>query len=109
MRNQGTLSKWNEAQGSGFISPGDGEADVYVHMSSMPRDGMRPRLGENLSYEVELDPGGKPRAMRVWRLGDRASVAEASRKRREGNARTKNVAAAVIAALVAYVIWMGLR
>lgn len=109
MRIEGKLSKWNEAQSSGFIAPADGGAEVFVHMTSLPRDGMRPRLGEMLSYEVEPGPDGTPRATRVWRLGDRASIAEASRKRREGNARTKSVLGAVIAALVAYGIWAWLQ
>lgn len=105
MRTQGTLTTWNEAQSSGFISPADGGTDVYVHMTSMPHDGMRPRPGEGLSYEVETGPDGTARAVRVWRLGDRASVAAASRRRRLGAARAKWAVGLVIAVLVAYVVY----
>lgn len=105
MRTHGTLSKWTEARGFGFISPSEGGADVFVHISSMPRDGMRPRLGEVLSYEVEAGPDGKQRAARVLRPMARASVAAASRQRRIGNERTKFALSAIIVALIAFVIY----
>lgn len=105
MRTQGTLTKWNEAQARGAISPADGGADVEVQMSSMPHDGMRPRLGESLSYEVENDADGRSRAVRVWRVGDRGAVAAAARKRRDGAARTKLAIGLVLLAIVAYALY----
>ena len=61
MRLYGKLTSWNEAQGVGAISPDDGSADVPVRMASMPRDGLRPRLGEPLSFELETDADGARR------------------------------------------------
>jgi cold shock CspA family protein len=109
MRTHGTLSKWNEAQSSGVITPEEGGDDVYVHMSSMPRDGMRPRLGEMLSYEVETDPAGKSRAVRVFRTGNRESVAAASRRRRAGSALTKKVVGVAVLAVVAWIAYVVVR
>lgn len=40
MRIHGTLTKWNDERGFGFISQGSRE--IFVHISAFPRDGVRP-------------------------------------------------------------------
>lgn len=62
MRIEGTLSRWNEDRGFGFIAPADGGADVFVHISAFPKDGQRPRIGELLHFDVAMDKTGKNRA-----------------------------------------------
>jgi cold shock CspA family protein len=104
MRSHGTLKTWNEARAFGFIAPSAGGPDVFVHMSSMPRDGMRPRLGEVLTYEVEAGPDGRSRATRVLRPGNRASVAAASRQRRTGARRAKFALVLGVASVIAFVV-----
>ncbi|GAB3755872.1 cold shock domain-containing protein [Lysobacter olei] len=69
MRVHGTLAKWNEERGFGFITPGQGGDDLFVHISAFPRDGARPNVGELISFEVESSPDGKKRAVRVMRPG----------------------------------------
>jgi cold shock CspA family protein len=78
MRIEGTLAKWNDERGFGFISPTkDGIPDVFVHVSAFPKDGQRPTIGELLSFEIETDTDGKKRATnllfpnRVIRLSTR--------------------------------------
>lgn len=105
MRTQGTLTQWNEAKGTGVLSPEDGSADVAVIMASMPRDGLRPRLGETLSFEVVTGDDGVPRAMNVWRLTDRASKADVARRRRVGNERVAMLVKAALALAAIAVLW----
>lgn len=62
MRIEGTLSKWNDDRGFGFITPTLGGQEVFVHISEFPKDGIRPTLGEKLTFEVETDNNGKKRA-----------------------------------------------
>lgn len=63
MRIEGTLSKWDDERGFGFITPTkDGTAEVFVHVSAFPRDGQRPSIGELLSFEIETDKNGKRKA-----------------------------------------------
>ena len=64
---RGTVKYWNEQRGFGFITPDDGRADIFVHMTSL-RDG----LGELVQGQrVEFDEGvshrstGKPEAKNV--------------------------------------------
>lgn len=73
MRTHGTLTKWNEDRGFGFITPAKGTADLFVHISAFPRDGGRPRLNELISFEVEPGADGRPRAVRVMRTGQGAA------------------------------------
>lgn len=62
MRFEGTLSKWNDERGFGFITPTQGGLEIFVHISIFPKDGVRPTLGEKLSFEIETDNNGKTRA-----------------------------------------------
>lgn len=62
MHIKGTLSKWNDDRGFGFISPIQGGQDVFVHISAFPKDGIQPTLGETLIFEIETDTRGKKRA-----------------------------------------------
>jgi cold shock CspA family protein len=62
MRIEGTLSKWNDDRGFGFITPAQGGQDVFVHISAFPRDGVRPSLGERLTFEIDTDSKGKKSA-----------------------------------------------
>lgn len=69
MRTHGTVSKWDEQRGFGFIAPASGAAEVFVHASEFPRDGRRPVLGELVSYEIRSGEDGRDRAVRVMRPG----------------------------------------
>jgi cold shock CspA family protein len=108
MRRHGKLTRWDAARGVGSISPDDGSADLAVRMASMPRDGMRPQIGEPLSFEVESAEGA-PRAVNVWRHGPRLSNAEAARGRRVGAERVRAVLIAVAVVAVGLIAWKWLR
>jgi cold shock CspA family protein len=47
--------------------PAQGTRELFVHVSAFPRDGVRPRVGEIVSFETEVGPQGKPRAARIRR------------------------------------------
>ncbi|MDP3799699.1 MAG: cold shock domain-containing protein [Polaromonas sp.] len=65
----GKLKSWNDDRGFGFIAPVQGGQEIFVHHSAFPRDGRRPALNEALSFEVELNPEGKKRAVHVRWVG----------------------------------------
>lgn len=62
MRIDGTLTKWNDDRGFGFITPTQGGPEIFVHISAFPKDGRRPFIGEQLTFEVDTDTEGKKRA-----------------------------------------------
>ncbi len=51
---KGTVKFFNEAKGFGFITPNDGSADVFVHIS-----GLKGKVRENDSVTYELEQGKK--------------------------------------------------
>ena len=69
MRTHGKLSKWNEQRGFGFIEAATGSAEIFVHVTAFPRDGIHPRIGELISFEIDQRGDGKLRAVRVMRPG----------------------------------------
>lgn len=69
MRFEGTLIKWNDERGFGFVMPAQGGQEVFVHISAFPRDSRRPQLQESVSFEIELDNQGKKRAVGIRRPG----------------------------------------
>lgn len=82
MRTHGILEKWNDKRGFGFVSPSNGSAEIFVHISAFPRDGVRPTLNELISYEIETGHDGKVRAIRIMRPGQKAIPRHARKSER---------------------------
>ena len=52
----GTVKWFNGTKGFGFIQPDAGGPDVFVHISSVERAGLRALSeGQKISYELEQD------------------------------------------------------
>ncbi|WP_426703129.1 cold shock domain-containing protein [Rhodanobacter sp. Col0626] len=99
MRTHGTLTKWNDDREFGFIEPAAGTGEIFVHISAFPRDGVRPRIGELVSFETELRSDGKHRAVRVMRPGSRAASPRPRRARPSPTQRNPLVAIAGVVAI----------
>ena len=55
----GTVKKFLDGKGFGFITPDEGEADVFVHQSEVEMDGFRTlTVGQRVEFEVEEGPKG---------------------------------------------------
>ena len=69
MNKQGTVVRWDEAKGFGFIR-GTGAQDIFFHVRDFRAGpGATPRQGMNVTFE-EIHVGGKgPRAMAVQPVG----------------------------------------
>jgi CspA family cold shock protein len=64
---QGTVKMFRTDKGFGFITPDEGGADVYVHVSELEKTGLSGlSTGQKVTFEVERDPvKGKMRAVNV--------------------------------------------
>ncbi|HZE41617.1 MAG TPA: cold-shock protein [Stackebrandtia sp.] len=65
---QGTVKWFNAEKGFGFISPDEGDTDVFVHFSAIQSGGYK-SLEENQRVEFEITQGQKgPQAENVHPL-----------------------------------------
>ena len=56
----GTVKWFNPAKGYGFISPTDGQNDVFVHISAVERAGLSTlNEGQQVQYELARGNNGK--------------------------------------------------
>lgn len=97
MRFEGQLKSWNPERGFGFIEPVAGGQEIFVHLSALPTRFRPPRIGQRLSFEVELSPQGKKRAANV---GVVAALRRSHIPRREGPAPWSVASALAIPAFV---------
>ncbi len=62
---QGTVKWFNSEKGFGFITPDDGDQDLFAHYSSIDAGGYR-SLDENQRVEFEVGQGTKgPQAEKI--------------------------------------------
>lgn len=95
MRLSGTLRSWKDDRGFGFIAPTHGGAELFVHISALPRDGTRPTVGEKLTYELGRGKNGQPQAVNVQREAI-GQGPERARIRRPESKQTRSVFTKVI-------------
>jgi cold shock CspA family protein len=100
MRTHGTLTRWNDDRGFGFITPAKGPPDIFVHISEFPREGGRPRLSELISFEVVPGTDGKLRAVRVMRPGQKSGRPQAPRGTRQPERRWASSALGLLVLVV---------
>lgn len=74
MRHQGRITKWNDDQGFGFISPDGGGQQVFVHIKSFGNRQRRPVGNECVTYELNSDQKGRTRAEHVEFVGHSSTI-----------------------------------
>lgn len=56
----GTVKFFNADKGFGFITPGDGGKDIFIHISALQASGIQTlREGQKISFDTEPDRTGK--------------------------------------------------
>lgn len=104
MQFNGTLTKWNDDRGFGFITPDQGHGEIFVHISAFSRDAGRPSLGERLSFEIETGQDGKKRANRVQRQISQGASINLTRRTTSARSSRKPLSSLFGALLVVAVI-----
>ncbi len=114
MRFEGTLKTWEDERGFGFIQPDQGGEEVFVHIKSMVNREGRPKIGQRLTFEIELGPQGKKRAKGVlpYQAPKKIQPSAASKRSRQleaparwGLAATLAVPLFVAVAITVALLW----
>lgn len=71
MRVKGKVIKWQNDKGFGFIKPINGMPDIFFHEDSLISQSRRPKVGNEVSFEIATNPEGKQRAERILFRGER--------------------------------------
>lgn len=69
-RIQGKITHWNAEKGYGFITPDDGAARVFAHISAFNSRIPPPKLNEVVSYTPSTDRQGRLCAQQVLRADE---------------------------------------
>jgi CspA family cold shock protein len=67
MPQSGIVKFFNHAKGFGFITPDDGNKDVFVHISAVQASGLQDLVeGQKVTFDTEPDRMGKgPKAVNL--------------------------------------------
>ncbi|MBS7806583.1 cold shock and DUF1294 domain-containing protein [Variovorax sp. PCZ-1] len=65
MQFTGKLKTWHDDRGFGFIEPNLGGQEIFVHIKSFPLGTGRPKVGQQLVFEVAMGKNGKKNAHSV--------------------------------------------
>lgn len=74
MRFTGHVKSWSSERGFGFIEPLGGGQEIFLHISAVPTQLRPPKVGQQFTFEVELNRDGKKRASHVGVVTTRRSA-----------------------------------
>ncbi|MBE0435807.1 MAG: excalibur calcium-binding domain-containing protein [Methylomicrobium sp.] len=60
---KGTLVRWIDDKGYGFIKQDNGEPDIFIHISALKGMSRKPIIGDVIHYQIGFDKSGKTRAI----------------------------------------------
>jgi len=70
LRKRGTINKWDDEKGFGFILPDDSTKIIFVHIKSFTDRNIRPSINQKVTYTVQNNSDGKQSATNVSRSTD---------------------------------------
>lgn len=85
---KGTLIRWIENKGFGFIKPDQGGRDLFIHISALKAMSRKPVVGDVIHYRIQVDNNGKIRAVdaKIEGVTEDLTLEPINRKRSAANA-----------------------
>ncbi|OCH26593.1 hypothetical protein A6E12_12935 [Aliivibrio fischeri] len=62
---KGRVVEWNDSKGYGFISALNGELKVFLHISTLKNKNRRPKVGDEVSFDINEEIKGRFNANNV--------------------------------------------
>ena len=72
MRTAGKITHWKADKGYGFITPGSGAKQVFVHIRAFANRNHQPAINQLVTFALSTDKQGRPCAVRVVLAGEKA-------------------------------------
>lgn len=66
---KGRVVEWNDSKGYGFISALNGELRVFLHISTLKNKNRRPKIGDEVSFDINEEIKGRFNANNVSIVG----------------------------------------
>ncbi|WP_026006012.1 cold shock domain-containing protein [Moritella dasanensis] len=92
---QGSIVRWNDDRGFGFISSKEIKGDVFAHISQFNKGYRRPKVGDAVLFQV-VNEGGKQNAKLISLIGvnpkDKTSL-------------TSNIISILFIMLIAFIVY----
>lgn len=85
---KGILVKWKDDQGFGFIKSESNRKEVFIHISSIPKQSRRPKIGDTIIYELKIEGNGKLKADSARIQG--VKIQSSSKKTNNARSRKNN-------------------
>lgn len=70
LKKNGTIVKWNDDKGYGFILPQNSKQHIFVHIKSFVNRSSRPSINQSVVYTISENKDGKQSAVNVTRVTD---------------------------------------
>lgn len=74
-RVHGRVTQWFDDRGYGFITASGGSKQIFLHVSAITSRGVRPKIGDTVTFLTERDDQGRLRALAVHFDGDAGGAA----------------------------------
>ena len=71
MLSKGKLTSWNDDKGFGFITPTEGNKQIFIHITEFINRSNTPTVGQTITYTLSKDKHGHPCANNASRPQDR--------------------------------------
>ena len=68
MNHYGSIKKWNDERGFGFIQEEQTNTEFFAHISSFTSKTPRPEIGERVIFDVTINDKGKKEAKNIYYL-----------------------------------------
>jgi cold shock CspA family protein len=94
---QGSIVRWNDDRGFGFISSKDIKGDVFAHTSQFKKGYRRPKVGDAVSFQV-VNESGKQNAKLISLIGVKPNP-------KDKPSLTSNLISILFIMLIAFIVY----
>lgn len=96
MAMQGKVIKWNDDRGFGFVQQNGQAAEIFAHISEFSPRGVRPAIGDIVTFDVKVSDAKGPKATSIRFVGDKGFERGAARKRTPKSAGKSNLLSSLL-------------